>query len=213
MIVGGLNHDPFGDREGKDRKDLELPGHQAELIARVAAANPRTVVVLVSGGPVDMESWVGSVPAILQAWYGGMEGGNALAAILFGDVNPSGKLPCTFPKRLEDSPAHAPGATPAAYPGTYQGKQGTVHYLEGLLVGYRWFDAKSIEPRFPFGFGLSYTRFEYSNLRITGGRDAAATPVTVQVDVANVGDSERGARPSSSMSTMWRPRSPGHPRS
>jgi beta-glucosidase len=183
VIVGGLNHDDLDESEGegKDRRNLELPGGQAELIARVAEANPRTIVVLVSGAPVTMEPWLAKVPAVLQAWYAGMEGGNALAAILFGDVTPSGKLPLTFPKRLADSPAHALGA--------YPGKKGTVRYDEGLLVGYRWFDAKAIEPLFPFGHGLSYTSFEYSNLRIAeGGRSRAATPLlTVQVDVANKG--------------------------
>jgi beta-glucosidase len=108
-----------------------------------------------------------------------MEGGNALAAVLFGDVNPSGKLSCTFPKRLADSPAHALNA--------YPGKDGTVRYEEGLLVGYRWFDTRKIEPLFPFGFGLSYTRFEYSNLRLIPGKDARDSVVTAEFDVQNVG--------------------------
>jgi beta-glucosidase len=184
IVVGGLNHERYQDAEGSDRKDLALPGGQAELIRRVAEANPRTVVVLVSGGPVDMEPWLAKTPAVLQAWYAGMEGGNALAAVLFGDVNPSGKLPATFPRRLADSPAHALGA--------YPGKGGTVRYEEGLLVGYRWFDAKEIEPLFPFGHGLSYTTFEYANLKVGGPRVAppagAKAPVAVvQVDVKNTG--------------------------
>ena len=179
IVVGGLNHNDFRETESKDRKGLELPGGQSELIARVVEANPRTVVVLVSGAPVAMDPWLGKVPAVLQAWYAGMEGGNALAAILFGDVNPSGKLPFTFPKRLADSPAHALGA--------YPGKHGTVTYAEGLLVGYRWFDAKAVAPLFPFGHGLSYTRFEYSNLRVTGGDQPSGSPVRVQVDVMNQG--------------------------
>ena len=115
------------------------------------------------GGAVEMGSWLSRTPALLYAWYPGMEGGNALARILFGDVNPSGKLPCTFPKRLADSPAHALNA----YPGT----NGTVTYDEGLLVGYRWFDARKIEPLFPFGYGLSYTKFEYSGLKLTPDKD------------------------------------------
>jgi beta-glucosidase len=179
IVVGGLNHNDFAETESKDRKNLDLPGGQAELIARVVEANPRTVVVLVSGAPVAMDPWLDKVPAVLQAWYAGMEGGNALAAILFGDVNPSGKLPCTFPRRLDDSPAHALGA--------YPGKEGTVRYTEGLLVGYRWFDAKAIAPLFPFGHGLSYTTFAYSNLRVTGGDQKPWSPVRVQVDVANLG--------------------------
>jgi beta-glucosidase len=158
IFVGGLNHDKYFDTEGSDRVDLKLPSGQDELIRRVVAANPRTVVVLVAGSPVEMGGWLERVPAVLQAWYSGMEGGNALARILFGEVNPSGKLPCTFPKALADSPAHALGA--------YPGKDGVVHYAEGLLVGYRWFDTKGIEPLFPFGHGLSYSQFKYSALQL-----------------------------------------------
>lgn len=184
IVVGGLNHDAFMDTEGVDRRDLALPGGQAELIRRVAEANPRTIVVLVSGGPVDMEPWLAKTPAVMQAWYAGMEGGNALAAVLFGDVSPSGKLPATFPAKLADSPAHALGA--------YPGKEGTVRYEEGLLVGYRWFDAKGIEPLFPFGHGLSYTTFEYANLKVEEPRVASPTgtpaPVAVvQLEVKNTG--------------------------
>jgi len=109
----------------------------------------------------------------------GMEGGNALAAVLFGDVNPSGKLPCTIAKRLEDSPAHALGA----YPGT----NGVEVYKEGLLVGYRWYDTKKIEPQFPFGYGLSYTRFKYSNLKLIKGDDSDRAIVTAQFDMENTG--------------------------
>ena len=149
IFIGGLNHDPGFDCEGSDRIDLKLPYGQDELIPKNChGLNPRTIVVL-DGSMVEMNSWLDKIPALLQAWYPGMEGGNALARILFGDVNPSGKLPATFPKKLSDSPAQALGA----YPGT----NGTVTYTEGLLVGYRWFDTKNIEPKFPFGFGLSYT--------------------------------------------------------
>jgi beta-glucosidase len=184
IVVGGLNHERYQDAEGADRKDLSLPGGQAELIRRVAEANPRTVVVLVSGGPVDMEPWLEKTPAVVQAWYPGMEGGHALAAVLFGDVNPCGRLPMTFPRKLADSPAHALGA--------YPGQEGTVRYEEGLLVGYRWFDAKGIEPLFPFGHGLSYTTFEYANLKVgeprvtppAGGKPAVAV---VRMDVKNTG--------------------------
>lgn len=141
--------------------------------------NPRTIVVLISGGAVEMDPWVNQVPAILQAWYPGMEGGNAVAGILFGDVNPSGKLPCTFPKHLADSPAHALDA--------YPGKDLNEEYKEGLLVGYRWFDTKEIEPLFPFGHGLSYTHFDYSAIRLTEGADAKSPAVTVEADIANSG--------------------------
>jgi len=181
IVVGGLNHRGGFDSEGVDRKDLKLPYGQDELIRRVAAANPRTIVVLVSGSPVEMGGWLGQVPALVEAWYGGMEGGNALARVLFGDVNPSGKLPCTFPVRLEDTPTYAGG--PDAYPGV----NGVEHYSEGLLVGYRWYDAKAIAPLFPFGFGLSYTTFAYSNLRVAPAADLSAPVATVQFDLANTG--------------------------
>ena len=176
VYVGGLNHRAYFDAEGTDRKDMKLPYGQDELLQRVVEANPRTIVVLMGGGPVEMGSWLSRVPALVQAWYPGMEGGNALAAMLFGDVNPSGKLSCTFPKRLEDSPAHAMG--------NYPGKDGTVRYEEGLLVGYRWFDTKVVEPLFPFGYGLSYTRFQYSDLRL---KPAGSGVVTAEFTVANVG--------------------------
>ena len=142
IYIGGLNHDKGFDCEGADRKDMKLPYGQNELIQKIVAANPKTIVVL-EGTMVEMDAWLDKVPALLQAWYPGMEGGNALAKVLFGDVNPSGKLPATFPKKLSDTPAFAFGAS--AYPGT----NGTVNYAEGLLVGYRWYDAKNIEPQFP----------------------------------------------------------------
>ena len=113
------------DAEATDRKDMKLPYGQDELLQKLVDTNPRTVVVLLGGGPMEMGSWLSKAPAVLQAWYPGMEGGNALAAVLFGDVNPSGKLACTFPKRLEDSPAHAMG--------NYPGKDGVVRYEEGFL--------------------------------------------------------------------------------
>jgi len=178
IYFGGLNHDPGFDCEGADRKDLKLPYGQDDLISKIVAANPKTVVVL-DGTMVEMDAWLDRVPAVLQAWYPGMEGGNALAAVLFGDVNPSGKLPCTFPQRLADSPATALGA----YPGT----NGTVTYTEGLLVGYRWFDTKNIEPLFPFGFGLSYTTFAYSNLRLVPNQGVDGPVVTAEFDLANTG--------------------------
>jgi beta-glucosidase len=179
IYVGGLNHHGGYDTEGADRKDLKLPGGQDELIQKVAQANPRTVVVLMGGGAVEMDAWLAKVPAVLYAWYPGIEGGNALARVLFGDVNPSGKLPCTFPKRLADSPAHALHA----YPGT----NSTEVYKEGLLVGYRWFDTKKIEPLFPFGYGLSYTTFQYSNLKLISGPAGVGAAVTVEFDLANTG--------------------------
>ena len=178
IFVAGLNHQAHADDEGTDRRDLGLPAHQAELIARVSAANPRTAVVMISGSPVSFDGWLSQVPAVLQAWYGGCEAGTALAEVLFGDLSPSGKLPCTFPKALADTPAAHGGAR--AYPG----EGGVVHYDEGLLVGYRWYDTKGIEPLFPFGFGLSYTSFRYANLQVQRTGDAAAD---VAVEVTNTG--------------------------
>ncbi len=178
LLVGGLTHQPHNDDEGTDREGIALPSQQSELIGRVLAANPHTVVILVDGSPVAMDPWISHVPAVVQAWYGGSEAGTALAAVLFGDVNPSGKLPVTFPRSIEQTPAFQGG--PRAYPGV----DGTVHYSEGLLVGYRWYDAKGIEPLFPFGFGLSYTTFAYKNLRVSAAGPAAAT---VECDVTNTG--------------------------
>ncbi|HEY0375879.1 MAG TPA: glycoside hydrolase family 3 C-terminal domain-containing protein [Pyrinomonadaceae bacterium] len=184
IYVGGLNHLLGVDSEAADRRDLKLPYGQDALLGRIVEANPRTIVVLLGGGPVEMGPWLARAPAVLQAWYPGMEGGHALARVLFGDASPSGKLPCTFPARLEDSPAHALGA--------YPGKNGTVRYEEGLLVGYRWFDAKSLAPLFPFGHGLSYTRFKYSDLRLREGKDAKGPALTVEFKVTNTGESEGG---------------------
>ncbi len=166
--------------EGKDHP-IVLGENQDALIEAVAAANPRTIVVLKTGSPMLMP-WLDAVPAVLEAWYPGEEDGHAVAAVLFGDVNPSGKLPITFPKSLGDEPAN----TPEQYPGVNQ----TAHYSEGVFVGYRHYDAKRIEPLFPFGFGLSYTTFEYKNLKISPENISVAgaeLPVTVQFDVTNTG--------------------------
>lgn len=179
IYIGGLNHDKGFDCEGADRKDLRLPYGQDELIQEVVAANPKTIVVL-EGTMVEMDAWLDKVPALLELWYPGMEGGNALASVLFGDVNPSGKLPATFPKKLSDTPAATLGTY--AYPGT----SGTVTYAEGLLVGYRWYDTKHIEPQFPFGFGLSYTTFKYSHLKLIPDGSTNKI-VTAQFEIENTG--------------------------
>ena len=164
--------------EGHDHP-LALSGNQDALVAAVAAANPKTIVVLKTGGPVLMP-WNDSVPAILEAWYPGEEDGNAVAAILMGDRNPSGKLPITFPRQVADLPAR----TAAQYPGV----NGTVTYSEGVFVGYRWFDAQKIEPLYPFGFGLSYTTFSYRNLKLSAQSLSLAKPsLTVDFDIANTG--------------------------
>ena len=170
IVVGGLSHEV--EMEGRDRDAMRLPGLQSALIAAVAAANPRTVVVLNGGLPAEMP-WLNAVRAVVQAWYPGLEGGRALADVLFGVVNPSGRLPMTFPKRYED----------AGCAGFYPGKA-VVQYGEGIYVGYRHFDKREIEPLFPFGHGLSYTSFKYSNLRAETGKFPNAR---ISVDVENTG--------------------------
>ncbi len=139
--------------EGADRDRLELPENQLKLLQAVAAAKRDTVVVLTSGAPVLVGGWLPQVPALLEAWFAGSETGNAVADVLFGDVNPAGRLPMTWPKRWEDSPAY----------GHFPGHDGKVDYAEGVLVGYRWFDTRQIEPEFAFGYGGSYTTFEYGS--------------------------------------------------
>jgi beta-glucosidase len=160
--------------ESFDVKTMDLPAGQDELIAAVEQANPHTVVVLNTGDPVTMTQWIAKAPALLDMWYGGEEGGHAIASVLFGDANPSGKLPVTFPKRFEDSPAAA----------NYPGKDLEVTYAEGIYVGYRYFDTKNVEPQFPFGFGLSYTGFEYSDLKVTAAPGFSAR---VSARVRNTG--------------------------
>jgi beta-glucosidase len=165
------------EREGRDRPNLSLPGDQDELVRSVAAANPRTIVVVNSGAPVLMP-WLDSVPAVLEAWYPGEEDGSALAAVLFGDVNPSGKLPVTFP-RTETQ-------TPVSSPERYPGVNGTAVYSEKLEVGYRWYDAQGQDPLFPFGHGLSYTSFAFGRLTVSP-RPTRNGHVVVGVDVRNTG--------------------------
>jgi len=167
------------EREGRDHP-ITLEGNQDALVEAVAAANPHTVVVLKSGS-VELMPWVDKVPALLEAWYPGEEDGNAVAAVLFGEVDPSGKLPLTFPRRLADLPA----STPEQYPGV----DGAVHYSEGVFVGYRHYDEKDIKPLFPFGYGLSYTTFAYKNLKVTPASVSGngTGPVTVDLDVTDTG--------------------------
>lgn len=150
-----VGFDPLSESEGYDRP-YALPAEQNDLINMVSKMNHRSIVLVNAGGNVDMNPWIGNVPALLQAWYPGQEGGTALAEILFGDVNPSGHLPATFEKRFEDCPAFS----------NYPGKDDKVYYKEGIFVGYRYYDAKNVEPRFAFGYGLSYTTFAFSDLKI-----------------------------------------------
>ena len=174
VIFAGLT--PEWESEGFDRPDMDLVKDQSTLIERVAAANPNTVVVLNVGSPVYMP-WLDKVRGVVQMWYLGQESGNAIAAVLFGKVNPSGKLPTSFPKRLEDTPAYI----------NYPGENGHVLYGEGLFVGYRYYDTKDVAPLFPFGFGLSYTQFAYRNLKISSETYSAGDVIQVSLEVTNTG--------------------------
>jgi beta-glucosidase len=163
--------------EGFDRPDLILPNGQDRLIKAVIDANPNTVVVMNSGASILMNEWIDKTPSVIQAWFSGQEGGTAIADILFGEVNPSGKLSTTFLKKWEDSPAY----------GNFPGAKGIVEYKEGVFVGYRYFDTKNVEPLFPFGHGLSYTTFEYGDLKISPEKMKAEGTVRVQFSIKNTG--------------------------
>lgn len=180
IFVGGLNHKKKMDCENKDRIRFEVPEDQIASINQTVQENPKTIVILINGSPIGMEEWIDKVPAIVDMWFAGQEGGRALANILFGEINPSGKLPITFPKKLSDSPAHASSKT---YPGDVK-----VFYDEGVFVGYRHFDTKNLEPRFSFGHGLSYTTFKYDNLKLSKDKIAQNDKLTVSVDISNVGN-------------------------
>lgn len=186
IFVGGLNKDNHQDCEDSDRAGLELPYNQDAVIEALAAVNPNLIVVNISGNAVAMP-WVDKVPAIVQAWFLGSEGGNALASVLTGDVNPSGKLPMTFPARLSDVGAHAVGQ----YPGTPRNDGSNIvdiEYREGIFVGYRWADKNKIQPLFPFGHGLSYTTFDYGKATIDKTEGSADDVFTVSIPVTNTGD-------------------------
>jgi beta-glucosidase len=176
VVCVGFNAETEG--EGFDRS-FDLPKEQVDLIREVAKVNRRTIIVLTAGGNVAMTGWLSDVGALIHTWYPGQEGGTAVAEILFGDVNPSGKLPVSFEKRWEDN---------ATY-NSYYDEDGDkrVAYREGVFLGYRHFDTANIEPLFPFGFGLSYTTFEYKNLTITPAAQGGAKPFVVTFDVTNTG--------------------------
>ncbi|MEI6290348.1 MAG: glycoside hydrolase family 3 C-terminal domain-containing protein, partial [Chloroflexota bacterium] len=174
IILAGLTGE--WESEGFDRIDMKLPGNQDELITAITAANSNTVVVLNTGSPVEMP-WIDKVNSVLQLWYDSQEAGNALADILFGDVSPSGKLPTTFPKKLQDNPSFI----------NFPGENGKVYYGEGLFVGYRYYDKKLLEPLFPFGHGLSYTSFNYKNLNVPAAFDIE-TGLSISLDVNNIGN-------------------------
>ena len=179
IFFAGLKHIKGMDAEGDDRNAFELPPEQVDLIKKTIKENSNTIVVMIAGSPVSMTEWIDKVPSVVQAWYGGMEAGNAISAILFGDVNPSGKLPITIPKNLSESPAHISERT---YPGDEK-----VFYDEGIFVGYRHFDTKNIEPLFPFGHGLSYTNFTYEKLILSKDLITEDETLVITVDIMNSG--------------------------
>ncbi|MFW9912511.1 MAG: beta-glucosidase [Candidatus Thorarchaeota archaeon] len=187
IVFVGLNHDKGQDTETYDRGELGLPEAQVQLINETAKDNPNTVVVIIAGSPIAMNAWLENVPVVLIAWYSGMEGGRAIARMLFGDAFPSGKLPVTFPKKLADSPAHSTG-NPKNYPGD---EEKNVYYDEGILVGYRWFDKKEIEPLFPFGYGLGYSSFEISDVHLLDDKMTSVDDtIRIEVVLENVGEKD-----------------------
>ena len=159
IVMVGTNDD--WETEGEDRTSMDLPGRQDELVARAVAANPNTAVVVNTGSPVTMD-WADDAPAIVQGWFGGQEMGNALADVLFGDAEPGGRLPTTFPVRLEHNPSY----------GNFPGEFGELRYGEGVLMGYRWYEARHLPTRFPFGHGLSYSTFTLGEPTVSTDGDA-----------------------------------------
>jgi beta-glucosidase len=177
-VILAVGFSPASEHEEGDRT-FKLPAGQDELIQQIAGANKNTIVVLTAGGNVDMNGWVDAVPALLHAWYSGQEGGAALAQIIFGDYSPSGKLPASFERRWEDNPTfHSYYPAPG---------EKAVKYTEGIFVGYRYYDHSTTKPRFPFGFGLSYTTFGYKNLSISPASGNLSQPVQVSFDLTNTG--------------------------
>ena len=176
IIFAGSNRDY--ETEASDRRDLHLPFGQEELIKKVLAVNPKTIVVMIAGAPFDVNEVSQKTSALVWSWFNGSEGGNALADVLLGKVNPSGKLPWTMPKAIADSPAHATNS----FPGTK-----TVDYKEGILIGYRWFDTKKVAPLYPFGYGLSYTTFAFGDVKADKASYTNDETITVSVTVKNTG--------------------------
>ncbi len=180
ILFGGLNHEPNMDCESTDKLDMKLPYGQDELIKAVVKANPNTVVVLITGTPVEMSQWIANVRGLLYTSYLGMETGTALTRIIAGEVNPSGKLPYTLPVRLEDTGPYVVGE--------YPGKDGKVVYNDDIYVGYRYFDTKKVNPLFPFGYGLSYTTFAYENLKVETTSHSDSLRCVVSFDIRNTGN-------------------------
>jgi beta-glucosidase len=180
-VIICVGFDDKAEGEGFDRR-YQLPGGQDELIRQISAVNKNTIVVITAGGNVDMTRWIDKVPAVLDAWYPGQEGGAALAQIVFGDYSPSGKVPVSFERRWEDNPVFH-----SYYPAKGESR---VQYSEGVFVGYRHYDRSETKPLFPFGYGLSYTTFAYSNLSVTPASGKFDQPVTVSFEVKNQGRRE-----------------------
>ena len=176
LIFAGSTRDY--ETEASDRADLKLPFGQEELIGKVMEANPNTVVVIIAGAPFDIGGIRDKSLALVWSWYNGSEGGSALADVLLGTVNPSGKLPWTMPKSIEDSPAHATDSFPG---------DSIVSYAEKLLVGYRWFDTRNIEPLYPFGYGMSYTNFEIKGAKPDKEAYSKSDTLKIRVELANTG--------------------------
>ncbi|KXA89562.1 glycosyl hydrolase family 3 [candidate division MSBL1 archaeon SCGC-AAA259A05] len=164
--------------EGYDRHNMKLPENQVKLIQKISEVQPNTIVILNNGSPVSMDAWIENAPVLLEGWLAGQAGGGAIADILFGKVNPSGKLAETFPVELQDNPSHI----------NFPGENDKVLYGEGLFVGYRYYDEKNIEPQFPFGHGLSYTSFDYSELNLSQREIDDKEDLTVSVTVTNTGE-------------------------
>jgi beta-glucosidase len=178
IIAAGISNEYEG--EGEDRP-FTLPEYQDELIKNVATANPQTVVVFHGGGNFDSTQWIGQVAGLIEAFYPGQDGGQALAQILFGDVNPSGKLPITMEKLATDNPAYA------TFPNPVNQHPDAINYSEGIFIGYRGYDNNHTQPLFPFGFGLSYTTFSFSPLQFSSTGYDGTQPITVTFTVTNTG--------------------------
>lgn len=185
IYIGGLNKNAFQDCESTDRREYNLPWGQDKIIEELVAVNPNVIVANVTGNAYAMP-WLDKVPAVIQSWYLGTMIGPSMADVISGKTNPSGKLPFSFPKRLEDNGAHSFGAE--SYPGIErEGKSPQQQYLEDILVGYRWHDTKKIPTMFPFGHGLSYTTFEYDKASLSSNLMEGDKSITVSVPVTNIG--------------------------
>lgn len=187
IFIGGLNKSEGQDCEGTDRTNLKLPYEQDKVIQELAKVNKNLIVINISGNAVSMP-WVNNVPAIIQAWYLGSEAGNSLAAILTGDINPSGKLPFTFPQKLEDVAAHKLNS----YPGIKRKNSNIFdeEYKEGIFVGYRWIEKENIKPLFAFGHGLSYTTFKYGKVSLSQESMKENERITISLPITNIGSRE-----------------------